>query len=81
MAAVIAVPHAKWQERPLAVVVLKEQRSVTPEMLREHLAIHFAKWQLPDDVAFVDSLPHTATGKLLKTRLREQYRNHLMARV
>jgi fatty-acyl-CoA synthase len=72
-AAVIGVPHPKWQERPLAVVVLKENAKVRPEELRESLAQRFAKWQLPDAFVFVDELPHTSVGKLLKMKLRERY--------
>jgi fatty-acyl-CoA synthase len=74
-AAVIAVPHPKWQERPLAIVVLCPEAKVTPDELRNHLAekCSFAKWQVPDDFVFVNELPHTSTGKLLKTELRRQY--------
>jgi fatty-acyl-CoA synthase len=75
-AAVIGVPHPKWQERPLLLVVLRQGHTVTREDLLEHLAGQVAKWWLPDDVVFVDELPHTATGKLLKTKLREQYEDH-----
>jgi fatty-acyl-CoA synthase len=72
-AAVIAVPDEKWQERPLAVVVLKEGASATPEQLRDSLAPHFAKWWLPDRVEFVAEIPKTAVGKFKKTALREQF--------
>jgi fatty-acyl-CoA synthase len=72
-AAVIAVPHPKWLERPLAVVVLKEGTAVTPDELRSFLTATFAKWQLPDDFVFLDQLPHTSTGKLLKSELRKAY--------
>jgi fatty-acyl-CoA synthase len=72
-AGVIAVPHAKWQERPLAVVVLHEGKKATAGELREFLGRKFAKWQLPDDVVFVDELPHTSTGKLMKADLRKKY--------
>ena len=72
-AAVIAVPHSKWVERPLAVVVLKEGCRVEDSELRDFLAQRFARWQLPDAFVFVDELPHTATGKLLKSRLRKQF--------
>ena len=74
-AAVIGLPHPKWDERPLAVVVLKEGAQAQPEELREFLAAKFAKWQIPDGFAFVAELPHTSVGKLLKTKLREQYAN------
>jgi fatty-acyl-CoA synthase len=72
-AAVIAVPHPKWQERPLAVVVLKDGKRLTECELRAFLQERFAKWQVPDAVVFVDELPHTSTGKLLKTKLRKDY--------
>ncbi len=72
-AGVIAVPHAKWQERPLAVVVLHEGAKATAEELRDFLGKKFAKWQLPDAVVFVDELPHSSTGKLLKAELRRKY--------
>jgi len=72
-AAVIGVAHPKWQERPLAVVVVKEGAQVTPEELREFLAAKFAKWQLPDAFVFSDELPRTSVGKLLKLKLRETY--------
>ncbi|MCG8338167.1 MAG: 3-(methylthio)propionyl-CoA ligase [Proteobacteria bacterium] len=74
-AAVIAVPHPKWDERPLVIAVKEQGASVTKEQLIEHLKGRLAKWQIPDDVVFVDELPHTATGKLLKTKLREQFKD------
>jgi fatty-acyl-CoA synthase len=73
-AAVIAVPHPRWQERPLALVVPKKGAQVTGEQLRAFLSSRFAKWQLPDDFFLVTELPHTSTGKLLKAALRETYR-------
>ncbi len=72
-AAVIAVPHPKWQERPVAVIVAREGATPTPAALREFLAERFAKWQLPDGFIFVDELPHTSTGKLQKVELRRRY--------
>jgi fatty-acyl-CoA synthase len=72
-AAVIAMPHEKWQERPLAVVVLKEGESATQEELVAFLAPQFAKWWLPDRVEFVAEIPKTAVGKFRKTALREQF--------
>ncbi len=75
-AAAVAVPHPKWDERPLLLVVRKPGSEVSPEQIQEHLAKHVARWWLPDEILFVESLPHTATGKLLKTALREQYRTH-----
>ena len=74
-AAVVGVPHPKWQERPIAVVVLKDGATAPPEDLRAFLAQKFAKWQLPDAFVFVNELPHTSVGKLLKMKLREQYRD------
>jgi fatty-acyl-CoA synthase len=74
-AAVIGVPHPKWQERPLAVIVVKEGVSLQPEELCEFLAAKFAKWQLPDAFVFAAEIPHTSVGKLLKSKLREQYAN------
>ena len=74
-AAIIAVPHPTWQERPIAVVVPRDGVILQPEPLREFLAGRFAKWQLPDAFVFVDQLPHTSTGKLLKTELRRRYRD------
>jgi fatty-acyl-CoA synthase len=74
-AAVIAVPHPKWDERPLLLAVKEKEADVTKEKLIEHLKGSLAKWQLPDDVVFVDELPHTATGKILKTKLRAEYRD------
>jgi fatty-acyl-CoA synthase len=72
-AGVVAVQHPKWQERPLAVVALKDGAQVTAEELRTFLGAKFAKWQMPDDFVFVNDLPHTSTGKLLKTELRKRY--------
>ena len=72
-AAVIAIPDPKWQERPLAVVVLKTDRSATAEELRDFLAPHFVKWWLPDRFEFIDELPKTAVGKFRKSALREQF--------
>jgi acyl-CoA synthetase (AMP-forming)/AMP-acid ligase II len=72
-AAVIAVPHPKWQERPLAVVVLKEGMLATPDDLRAFLAPKFAKWQLPDAFVFADEIPRTSVGKFLKSKLRQRY--------
>jgi fatty-acyl-CoA synthase len=80
-AAVIAIPDQKWQERPLAIVVLKPGSKATCIELRAFLAQTFAKWQLPDDVLFVDELPHTSTGKLLKSELRRRYRQRALAGV
>ena len=72
-AAVIAVAHPKWTERPLAAVVLKPNQTVTAEALREFLAPKFARWQLPDAFAFIEAIPRTSTGKFWKVRLRERF--------
>ncbi len=73
-AAVIGVPHPKWSERPLAVVVLKAGQAATPDGLREFLEPHFAKYWLPDAFVFVEAIPRTSTGKFKKTELRAQYK-------
>ncbi len=75
-AAVIGVAHPKWDERPLLVVVRQPDTNVTREELLKFLEGKVAKWWIPDDVAFVDELPHTATGKLLKTKIREDFKGH-----
>jgi len=72
-AAVIAIPHEKWDERPLAVCVCREGESASPDELREFLAPNFAKFWLPDAYVFVDEIPKTAVGKFRKTALREQF--------
>ena len=73
-AAVIAVPHPKWQERLLAVVVLKDGLSIDAAELRAFLEKRFARWQVPDDFVFVSELPHTSTGKLLESKLRQDFK-------
>jgi fatty-acyl-CoA synthase len=75
-AAAVGVRHPKWDERPLLLVVKREGVEVTADQILAHLSRHVAKWWLPDEILFVESLPHTATGKLLKTALREQYRDY-----
>jgi len=75
-AAVIGVPHPKWNERPLLIVVTKPGATVTRDELLEFYAGKVARWWPPDDVVFVDELPHTATGKLSKKTLRENYRDY-----
>jgi 3-(methylthio)propionyl---CoA ligase len=76
-AAVIGVPHPRWQERPLLLIVPRPGAAPTREGVLAFLEDRVARWWLPDDVLVVPELPHTATGKLLKTVLRETYRNHL----
>jgi fatty-acyl-CoA synthase len=75
-AAVIGVPHPKWQERPLLLVVPRSGHTATREEVLDYLSGRVAKWWLPNDVVFVDELPHTATGKVLKVALREKFRDH-----
>ncbi|MEJ6001719.1 3-(methylthio)propionyl-CoA ligase [Paucibacter soli] len=75
-AAVIACRHPKWDERPLLVVVKKPGAELTREELLAFYEGRIAKWQIPDDVAFVTELPHTATGKLQKLKLREQFKGY-----
>jgi acyl-CoA synthetase (AMP-forming)/AMP-acid ligase II len=75
-AAVIGVAHSRWQERPLLLIVPKAGMSPTSTELLAFMDGKVAKWCLPDDVVLVDALPHTATGKLQKLKLREQFRNH-----
>ncbi|MCK8498511.1 long-chain fatty acid--CoA ligase [Myxococcus fulvus] len=77
-AAVFAGRHARWDERPLAAVVLKPGQAVSKEALTEHLAKQFAKFWLPDDYLFIEQIPRTSTGKFLKTKLREDYGDHLI---
>jgi fatty-acyl-CoA synthase len=74
-AAVIAVPHPKWDERPLAVVVLKHGAAASVDDLLAFLAPNFAKWWLPDAFEFVDEIPRTSVGKFKKSALRERYRD------
>ncbi|MDP9425447.1 MAG: long-chain fatty acid--CoA ligase [Actinomycetota bacterium] len=75
-AAVIAMPHEKWDERPLAAIVVKEGEEVTGDDLHKHLEKDFAKFWLPDAYEFVAEIPKTATGKFLKMALREQFKNY-----
>ncbi|MCM3024103.1 long-chain fatty acid--CoA ligase [Heyndrickxia ginsengihumi] len=77
-AAVIGVPHPKWQERPLACVVLKQgyEQKVKAEDLKNFLKNQFASWWIPDDLLFVDEIPKTSVGKFLKRALREQLKEH-----
>jgi fatty-acyl-CoA synthase len=74
-AAVIGLPHPKWDERPLLVVVRKPEKTGRDEMLA-FMEGKVAKWWMPDDVVFVDEIPHTATGKIQKITLRERFRDH-----
>ncbi len=82
-AAVIAVPHPKWQERPLAVVVPRPEHkeTITKEELLEFLRPRFAKWWLPDDIVFVEAIPKTSVGKFDKKVLREQFKDYRLPEV
>ncbi len=73
-AAVIGVYHPKWDERPLLIIQLKPGASATREDILKYMDGKIAKWWMPDDVVFVDGIPHTATGKILKTALRDQFK-------
>jgi fatty-acyl-CoA synthase len=75
-AAVIGIVHPKWDERPLLIIVRKPGSNVGRDEVLDFLKDKIAKWWMPDDVAFVDELPHTATGKLLKTKLREDFKDY-----
>ena len=75
-AAVIGVRHPKWDERPLLIVVAKKGSNPTREEMLDFIRPKVAKWWLPDDVVFVDEIPHTATGKIQKTTLRESFRDY-----
>ncbi len=74
-AAVIAVPHPRWDERPLACVVVRPGQTVTADELREMLSKQFAKWQVPDAIEFIDAVPRTSTGKFFKAALRERFKH------
>ncbi|HLY05691.1 MAG TPA: long-chain-fatty-acid--CoA ligase [Rhizomicrobium sp.] len=78
-AAVIGMPHPKWDERPLLIVVRKPGEQIAKEDIMRYLEGKIAKWWMPDDVIFVDEIPHTATGKIQKTTLRERYGHHRTA--
>jgi len=73
-AAVIGVHHPKWDERPLLIVQLKQGQKATREEILKFMEGKIAKWWMPDDVVFVEGIPHTATGKILKTALRDQFK-------
>ncbi len=69
----VGIPHPAWGERPLALVVLKQSFAATRQELLEHLSATFSKWQLPDQVLFVDSIPKTSVGKLDKKVVRAEF--------
>ena len=80
-AAAIGLPHPKWSERPLLVVVKKAGAEVTKEEVLTHLTGKVAKWWMPDDVVFVDDIPHTAAGKISKLQLRERFKDYRLPTV
>ncbi|TIP40642.1 MAG: long-chain fatty acid--CoA ligase, partial [Mesorhizobium sp.] len=75
-AAAIGIPHSKWGERPLLVVVSKPGREPSKKDILTFMSGKVAKWWMPDDVAFVGEIPHTATGKIQKTSLRAQFKDY-----
>jgi fatty-acyl-CoA synthase len=77
-AAVIGVPHPKWSERPLACVVVKEGESMTKDEVLDHVRPRLAKWQMPDDVVFIDEVPKTSVGKFSKKTLRDRFADHVL---
>ena len=77
-ACVIGVAHEKWDERPLLLAIMKPGSTTTGDDIKEFLSDKIAKFWMPDDVIFVESLPHTATGKLLKINLRKEYQDYLL---
>ncbi len=77
-AAVIGVRHPKWDERPLLVVVLKKDETLGKNEILGFMAGKIAKWWMPDDVVFVDEIPHTATGKIQKTTLRDRFKDYVL---
>jgi fatty-acyl-CoA synthase len=77
-AAVIGIKHPKWDERPLLVVVLKKDQQAGKDEILRFMQDKIAKWWLPDDVVFADEIPHTATGKIQKTALRERFKDYVL---
>jgi fatty-acyl-CoA synthase len=77
-AAVIQVPHPKWGERPLAIVVPVEGATMTLEQMHEYLRPHFASWWLPDAMEISEAIPRTSTGKFKKRVLRETYKEYVL---
>jgi fatty-acyl-CoA synthase len=77
-AAVIGVKHPKWDERPLLIVVLKKNQSASRDEILQFMRGKVAKWSLPEEVVFVDEIPHTATGKIQKTVLRERFKDFVL---
>ena len=78
MAACIGIHHPKWDERPILVVVKKPNAEVSAAELIKFYDDKIAKWQVPDDVQFVDAIPLGATGKMMKAKLREQFKDYAL---
>jgi len=77
-AAVIGLPHPKWLERPLLIIRLRPDIEPDRDGVLDHLKGKIASWWMPDDVVFVDEIPHTATGKINKVALREVFDGHVL---
>jgi acyl-CoA synthetase (AMP-forming)/AMP-acid ligase II len=77
-AAVIGLPHPKWSERPLLIVVRAKEADVTKDQILAYLDGKIAKWWMPDDVVFVEEIPHTATGKISKLELRKRFADYVL---
>ncbi|MBL4864695.1 MAG: long-chain fatty acid--CoA ligase, partial [Rhodobiaceae bacterium] len=77
-AAVIGIVHPKWDERPLLIVIAKEGSNLTKEDVLGYMEGKIAKWWMPDDVVFVDEIPHTATGKIQKLTLRQTFKDYTL---
>jgi fatty-acyl-CoA synthase len=78
-AAAIGLPHPKWDERPLLIIVKKPGADVSKEQVLAHLQGKIAKWWMPDDVTFVEEIPHTAAGKISKLQLREMFKDYCIS--
>ena len=76
----IGIAHPKWDERPLLIVVKKPGAALTREELLKFYEGKIAKWWMPDDVVFIDEIPHTATGKIQKLALRNKFRDYLLTK-
>ena len=75
-AAAVGVFHPKWDERPILLIVKKPDAEVGEADILDYLKDKVAKWWLPDEILFVDELPHTATGKILKRQIRDDYKDY-----
>ncbi len=77
-AAAIGIKHPKWDERPILLVIKKPDADLTEAMVKDYLAARIAKWWMPDEILFVETLPHTGTGKIQKAELRKQYADYVL---